>query len=488
MATNLNSGSTTPPADDEKRSMTQQDVLEVVNNPAAPIQYTKWQKFVSAVWDPDYYLKSEAERRLLIDQTNLSNAYSGLKEDLNIHANEYTRMLTIYNAVYCVLQVPSNMIVMKVRPSWWLAGCELGWTIFTFAQAAAQTVPQMYVFRFLVAFFEAAFQPVSYFLLGSWYTKKELGKRMAIWFSAAPLGNAFSGYMQAAIYKGLNGSHGVAGWRWLYVVCGGMTLPAVVCVFFLVPDFPNTTKSWYITEEEKEMAKRRCANNGTEDVHNVVSWSAFVDMAKGWRFWLIPFMYIFYGFCVQAYQYFGIFLKAAGFSVEMRNILPSSSWIASVPFQMFIGYISDKTGSRFEVIMSVLSLQMIPAVILAIWPKSTDLKISAFFMNVIFFTTSIIYTWISEICHANAQERGVVLGLTNTAFFAVNAWLPNVVFLQTDAPSFRKGFPTLLACLVSCMILVCAVRVLYARQEKKRSQEEGHGDGDVEQPGVDAKH
>jgi hypothetical protein len=65
---------------------------------------------------------------------------------------------TIYNAVYCALQIPSNIAVLHVRPSWWLAGCEIGWAIFTFAQAGARNTTDMYVFRFFVAFFEAGFQ------------------------------------------------------------------------------------------------------------------------------------------------------------------------------------------------------------------------------------------------------------------------------------------------------------------------------------------
>ena len=41
-----------------------------------------------------------------------------------------------------------------------------------------------YAFRFFVAFFETAWVPVSYFLMGSWYTKSELAKRSGIFYVA----------------------------------------------------------------------------------------------------------------------------------------------------------------------------------------------------------------------------------------------------------------------------------------------------------------
>lgn len=81
-------------------------------------------------------------------------------------------------------------------------------------------------------------QPVSYFLLGSWYTRKELGKRISIWFVAGPAGQAFSGYMQAAIYQTLNGKLGLAGWRWLYIICG--------CISMSVPSTGRTYMGWLI--------------------------------------------------------------------------------------------------------------------------------------------------------------------------------------------------------------------------------------------------
>jgi ACS family pantothenate transporter-like MFS transporter len=66
-----------------------------------------------------------------------------MKEDLNILGNEYTYMLSVYAAVVAAMQVPSNFIVMKVRPRYLLAGSELCWGVFTFAQAGAHSVGAM---------------------------------------------------------------------------------------------------------------------------------------------------------------------------------------------------------------------------------------------------------------------------------------------------------------------------------------------------------
>ena len=53
------------------------------------------------------------------------------------------------------------------------------------------------------------------YMLGSWYTPEELGKRAMIFWLAGLSGQMFSGFLQAAAYKNLNGVHGLAGWRWV---------------------------------------------------------------------------------------------------------------------------------------------------------------------------------------------------------------------------------------------------------------------------------
>lgn len=156
-----------------------------------------------------------------LDQGNIANAYvSGMQEDLNMHGNEYTYAVTAYTCAYAVMQIPSTLIIQRIRPSIWLALMEIGWGTWTFAQAGLRNSSQLYAFRFLVGLFESSFFPSLLYVLGSWYTKTELAKRVALFHMTAPLGTAFGGYLQAAVYTNLDGVHGLAGWRWLYIVCG----------------------------------------------------------------------------------------------------------------------------------------------------------------------------------------------------------------------------------------------------------------------------
>ncbi|WRT69917.1 uncharacterized protein IL334_006908 [Kwoniella shivajii] len=449
----------------------------------------RWQKFVSFIWDSDYYEKSDAERMLVfkldcfmlsamtigwwlknLDQNNLANAYvSGMKEDLHINANQYTYMGTIYNAVVAAMQIPSSFIVMKVRPSWFLAACEIGWGIFTFAQAGAQSYQAMYGFRFCVALFESFYYPIGFFILGSWYTRPELAKRIGLWFVAGPAGSAFSGFLQAAIYKNLDGLHGIAGWRWLYIVCGIMTVPCGVTLLWFVPDFPENTKVWYLTEEQKVLAKERVARNGAQAMKGDINGRVILSALKDWKFWILVPFYCIYGFAVQNGTQFGVYLKAYKYSVTLRNVLPSLMYIIQIPCILIYCYISDRTTriSRGWIMLGPLVWGIFPTAILAFWPSSNSLRVFAFMVNGSLYITPVFYAWVSEMCGHKKELRAFITGSTSCLFYTFNAWLPAIVFLQTDGPRFKKGFRTTFACTVTSVAFVLLIIYMRRREVQK---------------------
>lgn len=153
-----------------------------------------------------------------LDQTNISNAFvSGMKEDLGMNGNEINLVDTAWTVGYVVGQIPSQIVLTKVRPSVWVPSCELVWTLLTFCLAAAKTPDHVIAIRFLVGLAESIFYPAAHTILGSWYKPSELGKRACIFHASSAAAAMFSGYLQAGVYRGLNGVNGLAGWKWLFV-------------------------------------------------------------------------------------------------------------------------------------------------------------------------------------------------------------------------------------------------------------------------------
>ncbi|CAI7579065.1 unnamed protein product [Penicillium pancosmium] len=413
--------------------------------------------FRSFIWDTDTHLKSFAERRFLLkldaailsvgclgffmkylDQGNMANAYvSGMQESLFMYGNEYTYAGTAYTVAYAVMQVPSTLIVQKVRPSIWLPTMEIGWAIFTFAQAGLQNVGELYAFRFLIGLFESSFFPVLLYVLGSWYTKTELAKRVALFHMTAPLGTAFGGYLQAAVYKNLDGAHGLAGWRWLYIICGCMTVPVGIATFFLLPDTPYTTRVWYLSKSERDLAEERVLKAGKAKPVKITL-ATFKKILSSWKWYVFVIGYVLYGESCGGSSYFAIWLKSEGFSVVDRNLIPTGTSLISGACVVIWGFLSDYTGSRFAWVLIPLILTLLPNGILAVWPSSLALKEFAFLTVNIHLMTAVFYSWANEVCADDNEERAVVISSMNGFQYAVAAWLPIVIFPQTMAPTFSE--------------------------------------------------
>ncbi|KAJ7470867.1 major facilitator superfamily domain-containing protein [Mycena latifolia] len=301
-----------------------------------------WTKFRSYIWDSDAHLKSPEERALVrkLDfgiVNNLANAYiSGMKEDLNINGNEKLWLersdmspsawvhatllryaLVEFKFPYALMQVPSTMIIQKIRPSYYLAFCEVGWGIWTLAQAGAKNSQQTYVFRFMVAG-----RPIRVRVLSlSLVSDGKLGYSH---------GSAMSGYLQAAVYKNLDGQAGLAGWRWLYIVCGCMTIPCGILLFFVLPDLPSNCKVWYLSDEEKEFALARAIRNGKGQPTGKIGMALLKRTFSRWHWYWFVLGYILYGSSCAATGYFGIWLKAENFGVSARNVIPSCGSLINI--------------------------------------------------------------------------------------------------------------------------------------------------------------
>lgn len=66
-----------------------------------------------------------------LDRINIGNArLQGLEKDLNMKGHDYNIALLIFFIPYVLLEVPSNLVLKKFAPSWWLSGIMFGWGRF----------------------------------------------------------------------------------------------------------------------------------------------------------------------------------------------------------------------------------------------------------------------------------------------------------------------------------------------------------------------
>jgi sugar phosphate permease len=93
-----------------------------------------------------------------LDRNNIATARLGtLEKDLGLKGTQYNTIISIFFVGYILTQVPTNMILDKMRPSLFLPAIMCLWATVSTCTGAVQNYSGMVVLRFVLGFVEAPF-------------------------------------------------------------------------------------------------------------------------------------------------------------------------------------------------------------------------------------------------------------------------------------------------------------------------------------------
>ncbi|XHG05692.1 hypothetical protein AWENTII_008907 [Aspergillus wentii] len=302
------------------------------------------------VWKVDLFLLPTMWIMYLLsymDRTNIGNAkISGMEQDLNLSSNEYSISLVVFFVGYVVFEVPSNLVLSRTKPSIFLPSIMVIWGALTCVMGVIKDFKHLVVLRTIIGCVEAGFAPGVLLVISSWYKRTEQSKRFGIYISAAVLSGAFGGLIAAGIVNGLEGVHGIRGWRWLFIVEGAATVGFALLAVFILPDFPATTKRLSARERYIAVARLEADNVTamTEDSERLTPWQATVESVKNWRTWMFVVGYmVIVGSSTLSYFYPTLVQGLFGSSSTMQvNLLTVPIYGVAFVCTGVTSYFSDK--------------------------------------------------------------------------------------------------------------------------------------------------
>lgn len=233
-----------------------------------------------------------------LDRTNIANAsIFGLQEDLRLGGTEYNTALTIFFVPYIIFEIPSNILLKKLKPHVWLSGCMFLFGLVTICQGLVQSYGGLLATRFFLGLAETGMFPGSFYLIGMWYKRSEAQRRFSFFFGSTSLAGAFGGLLASAIGK-MDGMRGHRGWRWIFILEGTLTCVVSLAWFFLIPGFPEDAK--WLREDERVFLEARLQNDqGRSGAGRSIGFKDVVNVFKDYKIFVGGFMY--FGLIVPAY-------------------------------------------------------------------------------------------------------------------------------------------------------------------------------------------
>ncbi|KAH8880214.1 MFS general substrate transporter [Thozetella sp. PMI_491] len=376
-----------------------------------------------------------------LDRNNISQAkLNGIEKDLNLEGAEYNTAVSLLNAGYMVMQIPSNMILTRVRPSLYLPFWTCVWSIVAASTAAVNNFGQLITVRLLLGVSEAPFFPGVYYLLSCWYTKKELGLRMAVLYSGLVVATAFSGLISAGVFAGLDEARGIAGWRWLYIIVGAINFLLSLVAFFLIPDFPESatgSQKWLMTPEERKVALERILADRIVQESNRTLWFGFVRAVSDYRTWAFVFMLIFNHAAYGFNYFYPTIVKGFGFGSDtITQLLTAPPFLLGAILSFFISWSSDKHNERSLHIAVPMGVAIVGFVISIATLNSAARYFASFlYVTGCFAANGLVYSWAANVLDDTPEKKAVATSMVNVLAQLGNIMSP-YFFRTQDQPRY----------------------------------------------------
>jgi sugar phosphate permease len=174
-----------------------------------------------------------------LDRMNLASALTrGLRQDIAIDQSTVNVGNQMMYLGTVVLEIPYNLILQRLGPQKWIAAQVLVFGLIATLQVFVRDRTGFLVVRSLLGLAEAGYIPGSIYTLSTWYRKRELGTRVAIFFFGMFRSNALSPIL-ASGFLHLDGAQGLTGWQWIFIIEGVFTMVVGTLLLFVLPGSPD---------------------------------------------------------------------------------------------------------------------------------------------------------------------------------------------------------------------------------------------------------
>lgn len=149
----------------------------------------------------------------ILDRVNIGFArLHTMLTDLGMSEKAYALGAGIFFVGYCLLEVPSNLILSRMGARRWLARILVSWGLISTAMMFVTGAWSFVLLRFLVGCAEAGFFPGIVLYLTFWFPARQRARAVALLMAAAPLVWVLGGPLSGALLERMHerGPEGLA--------------------------------------------------------------------------------------------------------------------------------------------------------------------------------------------------------------------------------------------------------------------------------------
>jgi MFS transporter, ACS family, tartrate transporter len=212
-----------------------------------------------------------------LDRLNVGFAALSMNKAIGLTPAMYGLGGGLFFAGYIAVQVPSNLLLLRVGARRWIARVVVAWGVVSLYSAFVIGPMSFYAMRFLLGVAESGFFPGMLLYLSLWFPARQRAVAIAVFMAAAPLSTAIGSPISGALME-LPRMAGLANWQWLYIL---EALPAIFLGFLtlgFLTDSPEQAawlageeRAWLLKKLGEERSESRAIESGIRSTWAVAS-------------------------------------------------------------------------------------------------------------------------------------------------------------------------------------------------------------------------
>ncbi|EEU41798.1 uncharacterized protein NECHADRAFT_54279 [Fusarium vanettenii 77-13-4] len=379
-----------------------------------------------------------------LNRNNIAQArLNTFNEDLNLKDGDYQTAVAILTVGYMVAQLPSNMLITRVRPSIYLPAAALIWSAISALTVVCTSAGGLWAVQFVLGIVEAPLFPGAVFLMSCWYTRREFALRVALLYSGLVLAQAFSGLIAAGVFAGLDGPMGLAGWKWLFIIEGAASGFFAITAYFILPNYPDSTSGgamWYMNADMRKVAAARILDDRVEFSDKSSVWHGLKLAVTDIKLYMFLFLNIFITSSYGFNNFFPTIVNGLGFGSRVQALLmtaPPYVWGTICTF--FVAWDSDRRRERGLHIIIPLSCSVAGFVVtVATGNASVRYAMTFLYAAGCFSANTLQYTWAVSTLGQTPEKRAAGGAIVNIFGHLGNVISP-YFFPDKDAPRYTMA-------------------------------------------------
>ncbi|OCH89996.1 MFS general substrate transporter [Obba rivulosa] len=414
-----------------------------------------------------------------LDRTNLGNArLQGLPAD-TLHGDPTGVLFDWVNSVfffsYIICQIPATITSKLFPPRIWMGCAAIGWGICSTLMATTFNFPGLMMARIGLGAFEAGFSPGIPLYMSLYYTRKEMGLRMAYYFGFAAVAGAFGGL----IAFGVQHTHAsLANWRLLFIIEGCPSVVLGLTSIFLLLNRPEETT--FLNEQERQLAIERMNRGLKADVGRTINKSHITAAFTDWRIYAAGIIY-FGANCalVSISAFLPTILTTLNLTDARAQLLTVPPYAVAAIFMCITSWFSDRLQVRGLFVAGVCTVAAMGYILLLTVESNNHVRYFAVFCitSGTYSAIGLVIVWFS---HNLGSETKKATGMPlYMSIGQCGSVLGSHIYPSTEGPRYTKGFAITCALELLSALVAVIISTSYHLDNKQRDQKYGKVDSDA---------